>query len=164
MMLPILEKYFLAHGQLVLPGIGQLNLYKTDSVHQNGQFQPPIEKIIFDMNLDATNKPSKLFYIYLSDHLDCTIEQAIIDYAAFFTNQLSTNNQVDLGNLGQLEYVNDIYSFESNFNSANYYQALNLEKVLMEDQSENNFNNASKQWWILPLIIAIIAILAILLK
>ena len=55
MMLPILEKYFLAHGQLVLPGIGQLNLYKTDSVHQNGQFQPPIEKIIFDLNLDAKN-------------------------------------------------------------------------------------------------------------
>jgi len=164
MMLPILEKYFLAHGQLVLPGIGQLNLTQTDSIVSNGLFQPPVHQIVFDKIIEPTTKPNKLFFIYLSDHLDCTIEQAIIDYTAYFTNQIAMSNKIDLGNLGQLTISNETYTFKSNFESANYYQALDLDKVQIEDQSENNFNNTSKQWWILPLIIAILAILAILLK
>jgi hypothetical protein len=164
MMLTILEKYFLAHGQLVLPGIGQLNLTQTDSVLLNGVFQPPVYQIIFDTMIEPTTKPSKLFYIYLSDHLDCTIEQAIIDYTAFFTNQLAISNKLDLGNLGYLAISNDAYTFVSNFDSTNYFQTIHLEKVQIEDQSENNFNTTSKQWWILPFIIAFIAILAIFLK
>ena len=164
MMQPILEKYFLAHGQLVLPGIGYLNLNQTDAFCDNDQFQPPVHKIELDINMASTTKPSKLFYIYLSDHLDCTVEQAIIDYTSFFTNQLATSNKIDLGNLGHLNITNDTYTFESNYNSAHYFQPIHLEKVQIEDQSENNFNTKSKYWWILPLIIASIAILAILLK
>ena len=164
MMLTILEKYFLEHGQLVLPGIGHLSLNQTDAYHMNGQFQPPVHKIIFEALIEPTTKPSKLFYIYLSDHLDCTIEQAIIDYTAFFTNQLAVSNNIDLGNLGQLTISNEAYTFKSNFDSAHYFQPIHLEKVQLEDQSQNNFNTTSKQWWILPLVIAIIAILAILLK
>lgn len=163
-MLPILEKYFLAHGQLILPGIGQLNLSQTDSIHLNDAFQPPVYQINFDAILEPTTKPSKLFYIYLSDHLDCTIDQAIIDYTAFFTNQLALSNTIDLGNLGQLIKSNEAYTYKSNFDSANYFQPIHLEKVQIEDQTENNFNNSTKQWWILPLIIAIVAIVAILLK
>ena len=94
MLLPILEKYFLAHGQLVLPGIGQLNLTQTDAIHSNGAFQPPVHQIIFDTIIEPTTKPSKLFYIYLSDHLDCTIEQAIIDYTAFFQYCISIFRQI----------------------------------------------------------------------
>jgi len=164
MMLSILEKYFLEHGQLVLPGIGHLSLNQTDANQINGKFHPPVHKIIFDAIIDPTTKPNKLFYIYLSDHLDCTIEQAIIDYTAFFTNQLTVSNHIDLGVLGQLNISNDGYTFTSNFESASYYQTFELEKVLIEEQSENNFNTSSKQWWILPLIIALIAMIAILLK
>lgn len=164
MMLTILEKYFLEHGQLIMPGIGHLSLNQTDAIHVNGQFQPPVHQIVFDAIIEPSNKPSKLFYIYLSDHLDCTVEQAVIDYAAFYTNQLATSNKIDLGNLGQLKITNDAYTFESNYNSAQYFQPIHLEKVQIEDQTENNFNNSTKQWWILPLIIAIVAIVAILLK
>ena len=164
MMLTILEKYFLEHGQLVLPGIGHLRLNQIDAVHLNGQFQPPVHQIVFDAIIEQSTKPNKLFYIYLSENLDCTIEQAIIDYAAFFTNQLSVSNIVDLGNLGHLNIQNETYTFESNYNSAHYFQPVQLEKVQIEDQTENNFNTSSKQWWILPLIIATIAIVAILLK
>ena len=164
MMLPILEKYFLAHGQLVLPGIGLLNLSQKDAIQTNGEFHPPAHQIIFDAMIEPTTKPSKLFYIYLSDHLDCTIEQAIIDYTTFFTNQLALSNEIDLGNLGQLNISNEAYTFKSNFDSAHYFQTIHLEKVQLEDQSQNNFNTTSKQWLILPLIIAISAILAIFLK
>ena len=164
MMLTILEKYFLEHGQLVLPGIGHLRLNQIDAVHLNGQFQPPVHQIVFDAIIEQSTKPNKLFYIYLSENLDCTIEQAIIDYAAFFTNQLSVSNIVDLGNLGHLNIQNETYTFESNYNNAHYFQPIQLEKVQIEDQTENNFNTSSKQWWILPLIIATIAIVAILLK
>lgn len=164
MMLSILEKYFLEHGQLVLPGIGQLSLNLKDAIAFNEALQPPVEKIEFDSILDANTKPSKLFYIYLSDHLDCTIEQAMIDYASFCTNQLVSSNLVDLGNLGQLKKINDSYEFHSNFNSASYYQTIHLEKVLIEDQSENNFNITPNRWWIFPLIIAMLALIAILLK
>lgn len=164
MMLTILEKYFLEHGQLIMPGIGHLSLNQTDAIQVNGQFQPPVHQIVFEAIIEPTTKPSKLFYIYLSDHLDCTVEQAIIDYNAFFTNQLASSSKIDLGNLGQLKITNDAYTFESNFNSAHYFNPIHLEKVQIEDQTENNFNNSTKQWWILPLIIAIVAIVAILLK
>lgn len=164
MMLLTLEKYFLEQGQLVIPGIGQLRLDQKDAYQLNGQFYPPVEKIIFETLDEIQSKPSKLFYIYLSDHLDCTIEQAMIDYNAFFNNQLAVAKIVDLGNLGQLTATNDTFNFESNFNSSNYYQPVQLEKVLTEDQNENNFNASPNRWWILPLIIASIAILAILLK
>ena len=105
-----------------------------------------------------------MFYIYLSDHLDCTVEQAIIDYTSFFTNQLATSNMIDLGNLGQLKITNDAYTFESNYNSAHYFKSIHLEKVQIEDQTENNFNLSTNKWWIFPLIIAAVAIVAILLK
>lgn len=164
MMLTILEKYFLEQGQLIMPGIGHLSLNQTDAIQVNGQFQPPVHQIVFDAIIEPTTKPSKLFYIYLSDHLDCTVEQAIIDYNAFFTNQLASSSKIDLGNLGQLKITNDAYTFESNYNSAHYFNPIHLEKVQIEDQTENNFNNSTKQWWILPLIIAIVAIVAILLK
>jgi hypothetical protein len=164
MMLTILEKYFLEHGQLVLPNIGILRLNQIDAIQVNGQFQPPVIQIVFDAIIEPTTKPNKLFYIYLSEHLDCTVEQAIIDYIAFFTNQLSATSTVDLGNLGQLNILNEAYTFESNFNSSSYFNSFQLDKVQIEDQTENNFNNTNKQWWILPLIIALIAIAAILLK
>jgi len=164
MMLIILEKYFLEHRQLVLPGIGHLSLNQTDATQMNGQFAPPVHQIVFDANIEPSTKPSKLFYIYLSDHLDCTIEQAIIDYTAFFTNQLAVSNHIDLGNLGHLTTSNETYTYTSNFISSSYFQKIQLEKVLIEDQSENNFNTSNKHWWILPFIIALIAIVAILLK
>lgn len=164
MMLTILEKYFLEQGQLIMPGIGHLSLNQTDAIQVNGQFQPPVHQIVFDAIIEPTTKPNKLFYIYLSDHLDCTVEQAIIDYTAFFTNQLASSSKIDLGNLGQLKITNDAYTFESIYNSAHYFQPIHLEKVQIEDQTENNFNNSTKRWWILPLIIAIVAIVAILLK
>ena len=164
MMLTILEKYFLEHGQLIMPGIGHLTLNQTDAIQVNGQFQPPVHRIVFDAIIEPNTKPSKLFYIYLSDHLDCTVEQAIIDYTAFFTNQLANSSKIELGNLGQLKITNDAYTFESNYNSTHYFQPIHLDKVQIEDQTENNFNNSTKQWWILPLIIAIVAIVAILLK
>lgn len=164
MMRLILEKYFLEHGQLVLPGIGCLNLHQKDAFYENDIIQPPVEKIEFDLNVAPSTQPSKLFYIFLSDYSDCTIEQAVIDYAAFFTNQLASSNKIDLGNLGQLQISNEAYTFESNHNSSNFYKSIDFNKVQIEDQSDNNFNTQSKFWWILPLIIATIALLAILLK
>jgi hypothetical protein len=164
MMRSILEKYFLEHRQLVLPGIGYLNLLQKEATYENDIFQPPIEKIEFTLDIATSTQPSKLFYIYLSDYLDCTLEQSMMDYAAFFTNQLVTSNKIELGDLGQLQILNDTYTFESNHNSLNYYKSIHFDKVKIEDQSENNFNTESKFWWILPLIIAIIALLAILLK
>jgi hypothetical protein len=160
----ILEKYFLEYGQVVLPGIGYLNLYQKEAFFENDVLQPPVEKIEFMLNVAPSTQPSKLFYIFLSDYLNCTLEQAVIDYAAFFTNQIGSSNMVDLGNLGQLQILNETYTFESNYNSSFYYKSIHFDKVKIEDQSENNFNIKSKFWWILPLIIATIALLAILLK
>ena len=166
MMLQILEKYFLEHGQLVIPGIGELSLHQTDATQINGQFKPPVHKIIFNANVAPSTQPSKLFYIFLSDYSDCTTEQAMIDYAAFFTNQLAASNRIDLGNLGQLNLLNDTYFFDCNYNSMHYFQSIDVEN---EEKAEEQFedtpiHNSTKQWWILPLLIAAIAIAAILLK
>ena len=55
MMLTILEKYFLEHGQLVLPGIGNLRMHQTDAIQMNGQFQPPVHQIVFDAIIEPTD-------------------------------------------------------------------------------------------------------------
>lgn len=164
MMLLTIEKYFLEHGHLMIPSIGQIILDQQDAQLMNEQYHAPIEKIIFEPIGEEKTKPSKLFYIYLSDYLDCTIEQAMIDYASFFTNQLQHNNTIDLGSIGQLSLVNGQYALSSNFNKSTYYQSLQINKVLVEDQSENNFTDSKTNWWWLPLLIAISALLAILLK
>ncbi len=164
MMLLTLEKYFLEFGHLLIPGIGQLRFVQKDASHSDGQFYPPNEFIQFENLEVAQSKPSKLFYIYLSEQLDCSVEQAMIDYSNFFQNQLNNNNTIELGNLGQLKLENSIYTYHSNFNSDNYYQNINFDKVLIENQNENNFNISNNNWWILPLIIGVLAIIAILYK
>ncbi len=164
MMLLTLEKYFLIYGHLILPGIGQLRFDQRDASHTNEQFTPPIETIQFDNLESSQTKPSKLFYIFLSDHLDCSVEQAIIEYSNFLTNQLNDDHCIDLGNLGKLILDNHIYTYHSNFKSTDYYKELKFVKVLNEDQNENNFNSTNKKWWLYPLIIAIIALVAIFLK
>lgn len=164
MMLSILEKYFLEQGQLVIPNIGQLRLDQKEASSLEHQFFAPSVKIVFEPSADLQMKPSKLFYIYLSDHLDCTIEQAMIDYATFFSTQLESAQLVHLGNLGQLTFSQDKYVFESNFNSDQYYSNITMEKVLQDDQEENNFTQNKNNWWIYPLIIAVFALLAILFK
>jgi hypothetical protein len=60
-MLTILEKYFLEHGQLILPGIGHLSLNQQDAIQVSGQFQPPVHQIFFDAIIEPSNKPSKLY-------------------------------------------------------------------------------------------------------
>lgn len=164
MMLSTLEKYFLEHDHLVIPNIGQLRLDQKEAYSIDNQFYAPNVKIVFEPFSELQMKPSKLFYIYLSDHLDCTIEQAMIDYASFITTQLESAQIIHLGNLGQLTSMHDKYVFESNFNSDQYYSNIIMDKVLQNDQAENNFTNTKNTWWILPLIIAIIAMLAILFK
>lgn len=164
MMLSTLEKYFLNQGQLVIPNIGQLRLDQKEAYSLDNQFYTPNVKIVFEPFLDLQMKPSKLFYIYLSDHLDCTIEQAMIDYDSFFSSQLATNQFIHLGNLGQLTLKQEQYIFESNFNSDQYFSNIAMDKVLQIDQDENNFTNTQKAWWIFPLIIAIVAMLAIFFK
>ncbi len=164
MMLLTLEKYFLEHGQLIIPGIGHLRFVQKDASHSGGQFNPPNEIIQFERLEASQTKPSKLFYIYLADQLDCSVEQAMIDYSNFFNDQLTNNNFIDLGNLGQLKLEDTIYTYHSSFNSNNYYQDINFDKVLTENQNENNFNTTNNKWWILPLIIGVIAILAIFFK
>lgn len=164
MMLSTLEKYFLNQGQLVIPNIGQLRLDQKEAYSLDNQFYAPNVKIVFEPFLDLQMKPSKLFYIYLSDHLDCSIEQAMIDYDSFFSSQLTTNQFIHLGNLGQLTLKQEQYIFESNFNSDQYFSNIAMDKVLQIDQDENNFTNKQKAWWIFPLIIAIVAMLAIFFK
>jgi hypothetical protein len=164
MILLTLEKYFLNHGHLIIPGIGHLRFDQKDATSSNGQFISPTETIQFDSLDSDQTKPSKLFYIFLSDHLDCSVEQAMIDYANFIQNQINTNQLIDLGNLGQLKLNNGIFTYYSNFNSKDYFQDFRFDKVLIENQNENNFTATNKRWWIFPLIIAIVAIIAIILK
>lgn len=164
MMLLTLEKYFLEHGHLIMPGIGQLRFDQKDAANSNGHFVSPTESIQFELLESTHTKPSKLFYIFLSDHLDCSVEQAMIDFTNFFQNQLNTNQSIDLGNLGQVILSNGIYTYHSNFNSTDYFQAFKFDKVLLDNQQDNNFNANNNKWWIFPLIIAVIAIIAIILK
>ena len=73
---------------------------------------------------------------------------------AFLKKKITAENIAKLTNLIENHIISEL---------VDNCLAKNKKKII-SILNENNFNTSSKHWWILPLIIATIAIVAILLK
>lgn len=162
-MIHLAIKYFIRFGQLDIPSVGQLKLSKKEAVFNNGILNAPTEIIEFEI---GEGKASKLFYQYIANALEISVDQAAIQYEQFWMHQLQDNTVVNVGSLGSISKSEGNYFWHSNFDSANYYKNIEINQLPQTeimDEADEVVQHKDK-WEIWAIVLAILAILAILLK
>lgn len=161
-MIKSLTQYFAQNGQLILPNIGMLNYHKEASVWVNSILLAPKETIIF---VPTDSKPSKLFYNFLSNHLDVSFEQAIVQYDQFLENVFNNDlPHLELGNFGTLAKVDGAYQWTSKFNSAAYFKDIEISPITIHDELDANKSNQKDRWYLWPIILVVLSLVLILFK
>lgn len=161
-MLTILTQYFAQNGQLILPKIGIIKLYKQDAQWTNSILKAPKEAIIFE-SIDST--PSKLFYHFLADQLEISYDQAIIQYENFIDKVFNQDQlPFELGNFGTLSKKDGIYHWSSHFYSISYFKDIEITKIDSQAELEYTIDTNNKNGYRWTILLALLAILAILFK
>jgi hypothetical protein len=155
----ILEQYFVQKNELVLTNIGTLHLSKKPATWIGGTLHAPELTITFTK---TNKKPSNQFYIYLAEALSISNEQANIQFEQFLDNNFNAhNNTLSIGNLGNLEKVDNEYTWMTSFNSKQYFKDITISPITAnEERVEKKFI----YWPWMALILFIIAIVAIVYK
>lgn len=166
-MVQTIQKYFYTIGYLELPNIGVLKIVKKPAYEENGQFYPSNEEVVLVAGMsDSIIKPSKQFYFFISEDLNISIENAIQAYEKFINVLFSSEEAtLDLGSIGFIFKSTNGYQFKSKYIHSIYVDTLNIDKV--DDSLRMQIPNdlvTSIPWWIWPLILSLLAILAIFLR
>lgn len=161
-MIHIAIQYFNRYGHLDIPGVGQLKLLKKESVLQNEILKAPTEIIEFEM---GEGKVSKLFYQYIANSLEISADQAAIQYDQFWNQQIKEASCIEVGSLGTITILEGNYLWRSSYDSNNYHKDIPLDQfpykeILEEVQATQN----KDRWGIWAMVLAVLALLAILLK
>ena len=122
-MIHLAIKYFIRFGQLDIPSVGQLKLLKKEAELIDGVLKSPSEFIELELN---TGTPSKQFYQFLGNALDISADQAAIQYAQNWESKFENDQKVMIGNLGIISKNEGIYTFESHFNSSQFYKDIEV--------------------------------------
>lgn len=166
-MLTTIQKYFYSNGYLELPNIGVLKIHKKPAYQEEDNFFPSMEEIILVTGINETAlKPPKQFYFLLGEDLGISYENAIIEYDKFintlFSSELAT---LDLGTIGFINKSAAGYQFNSKYQHVLYVDTLSINKVKQTYVNPNDdIPTSINKWWIWPLVLAILAILAIILR
>jgi hypothetical protein len=161
-MIHLAIKYFIRFGQLDIPSIGQLKLLKKEAELIDGVLKSPSEYIEFELN---TGTPTKQFYQFLGSALDISADQAAIQYAQSWESKLENDQKVMIGNLGSISKNEGSYTFESHFNSSQFYKDIEVGNLPNSEIFETELSaQKNDKWAIWATALAVIALLAILLK
>lgn len=161
-MIHLAIKYFIRFGQLDIPSVGQLKLLKKEAELIEGVLMAPSEFIEFEIN---TGIPSKQFYQFLGNALEISSEQAAIQYAQSWESKFENDQKVVIGNFGIISKNDGIYTFESHFNSSQYYKDIKVGNLPNSEIFETELAaQKNDKWAIWAIALAVIALLAILLK
>lgn len=161
-MIKSLEQYFTQFGHLDFPKIGSLKWYKKEANWQDGTLNAPVEAIVLDLQV---TKPSKVFYNFLAEALNTSNEQAVIQFEQFVQDFIENGEPLVIGNLGILNNHNNKFTWETKFDTANYYAPIKLGTISLSENAIDKSHNLKKDNWILwALLLLVIASIAILLK
>jgi hypothetical protein len=161
-MIHLAIKYFIRFGQLDIPSVGQLKLLKKEAELIDGVLKSPSEFIEFELN---TGTPTKQFYQFLGSALDISADQAAIQYAQSWESKFENDQKVMIGNIGIISKNEGRYTFESHFNSSQYYKDIEVGNLPNSDIFETELTaQKNDKWAIWAIALAVIAILAILFK
>lgn len=157
-----LVKYFTQYGHLEFPKIGNLKLHKLDPLFNGHQWEAPKYIIHFE---PTETQVEKHFYIFLSESLEISIDQAIVKFDEFINSIVSLSTATySIEGLGNFIINHGKIEWESDFDSTIYYDSINF--IPSQSSLEEVVNNqAKKDYWIRwALFIAILSIAAIFLK
>ena len=161
-MIHLAIKYFIRFGQLDIPSVGQLKLSKKEAELIEGVLKSPSEFIELELN---TGIPSKQFHQFLGNALDISADQAAIQYAQIWENKFENDRKVMIGNLGIISKNEGVYTFDSLFNSSQFYKDIEVGNLPNSEIFETELTaQKNDKWAIWAIAFAVIAILAILLK
>jgi hypothetical protein len=157
-----LTQYFAQNGQLILPNIGIIKWHKQDAEWVNSKLVAPKEEILFE-KIDS--KPSKSFYHFLSDQLEVSYDQAIIQYENYIANLFNEEQLTfELGNFGTLSKNNGLYYWTTHFSSKAYFKDIEITKIDLQADLETKKDTKNISWYRWTILLAALAILAILFK
>jgi hypothetical protein len=161
-MIHLAIKYFIRFGQLDIPSIGQLKLLKKEAELIDGILKSPSEFIELEL---STGIPTKHFYQFLGNALDISADQAGIQYAQNWESKFENDQKVMIGNLGIISKNEDIYTFESHFNSSQFYKDIEVGSLPNSEIFETELTaQKNDKWAIWAIALAVIALLAIVSK
>jgi hypothetical protein len=176
------NKFFALHHHLVLPGVGNFKVEKSDSQIDfvNRSITSVQNKIVFSNN---KLQPEKSFYSFLADELNINEEQATISFTIFSSeikNDLAADKPVYFKGIGTLTREKTrIVSFQREETPV-FFPAITAEKIIRKNVGhtilvgENEKNSEEmhatlhqsnaiqkERWRIAAIILAIIGVLTI---
>ncbi|HEU4606532.1 MAG TPA: hypothetical protein VFS31_00385 [Chitinophagaceae bacterium] len=180
----ILYSYLLQQKSLSIPGLGTIYMDRVPARSDlvNRQLLPPFYSFRFDKYFDA---PDKDFFTYLAQEKNMADFEAIRwynEWAHQISQQLRTEKQVALADLGMLSRngAGDI-QFDAFSPGDGYLVPVSAIKVLreeayhvirvgdeertsseMSDYLSDSGQTTQRHWWIYPLIIAIVLIIILI--
>lgn len=161
-MIQTLVQYFIKNGHLDLPAIGILKWSKQASFWENNKFVAPKEFIILD-KVEVT--PSKQFYSFISENLDISIEQAILQFDHFI-HQFKDQKMASLnfGSLGTLHKNENIISWNNLYNGEAYYKDLEMTITTVFEGETSTHDVQKDHWKIWSILLVVIATALIIYK
>lgn len=158
----ILTQYFAQNGHLVMPTIGIIKLHQQEAKWVNATMQPPTVSIVFE---SIDEKPSKLFYHFLSEQLSVSYEQAIIQYNQFIDEHFNKNPiTFELGKFGILSKKEGSYFWNSNYDSNSYFKSIDIHPIEITVEKVEKNRKLTIKWYVWSILLTAIAIAAILFK
>lgn len=177
-----LQKYFILHKKLNLPGIGKLAVEQDPARFDFAEkkIYPPKQIINF---YPQKNSADKEFFRFLSEDLDIDEINAVRQFNDFLFEMksfLSNRGFFTLPGIGDLVVDNDIYSFRPAYNPDSYYSALSIERVIRKNAEhiirvgENERTNIEMQemlgeteseqkdyWWVYAILLTVAGVAAL---
>jgi hypothetical protein len=157
-----LVKYFTQYGHLEFPKIGNLKLHKLDPIFNGDQWEAPKYLIHFD---PTETQVDKHFYIYISESLEISIDQAIVKFDEFINSIISiTSATYTIEGLGDFIVNHGKIEWISDFDSNTYYENLDFTPVQSVSEELDGVNTDKEYWIKWALIILILSMAAIIFK
>jgi hypothetical protein len=171
----LVHKYFVLHHQIVLPGIGSLQIIpQTSSIDVANKLYPPINNFVF--NSETTLLADKTFYHFLAKELEVEQIEAIKKFHEYIYEIKATaseGNVIQFNGIGIISKQADgTFTFQQEKSVFDFFPTIQLPEKpntsVHKELADSTISDASEiqhdKWWIFAIVLAVVALAAILIK
>jgi len=171
----LVHKYFALHHQIVLPGIGSLQIIpQTASIDDENKLHAPLNNFAF--NSETTLLADKAFYNFLSKELEVEQIEAIKKFHEYIYEIKATaseGNVIQFNGIGTISKQSDgTFTFQQEKNAFDFFTTIQLSEKpntsvdnnLVDSTISNSNENQKDKWWVYAIVLAVVALAAILIK
>lgn len=171
----LIHKYFVLHHQIVLPGIGSLQIIpQIASIDDGNKLHAPVNNFVF--NSEATLLADKTFYDFLAKELEVEQIEAIKKFHEYIYEIKATaseDNSIQFNGIGSISKQSDgTFVFQQEKSSFDFFPVIQLPEK-PKNSANNELADAAisetsesqhDKWWIYAIVLAVVAFAAILIK